>query len=185
MNVIGIDVSLSRTAVCVRNERGFAIECFESPVASRGVLERIKRYKAFAERIAEFCAGKQPGRVFIEGYSYNSKFQHEAIYGVGTAVRMQLYIDGVLGVATEIAPGSLKKFATGSGSATKARIAGEVGKRWQVTFATNDETDAYVLSRMAACYEGFESPEVQFQRDVIEAIRNPPVKAKKPKKTKA
>jgi len=48
-----------------------------------------------------------------------------------------------------IAPGTLKKFVTGSGAAKKEQMLLHVYKRWGVEFKTNDLADAFSLAQLA------------------------------------
>lgn len=86
--------------------------------------------------------------VYIEGPSYSSNGQ--AILQMGALhyfIRIFLYKTDVK--YKIIAPGTLKKFVTGSGNAKKELILLKVYKKWGVEFSDNNLADAYGLARMA------------------------------------
>lgn len=94
--------------------------------------------------------------VVVEGYSFGS--QGRATFSVGElggAVRVALFDAGVPFV--EVPPAVLKKFAAGSGSATKDEVLLAAVRRAGGVFAgmSNDEADAFWL--LAAGYEALVS----------------------------
>lgn len=172
--VIGLDVSLTGTALCIlRKDWSFDMHRFTS-LPAKGLVGRFERYQGLSGDIFRVIDPLSGTVVFIEGYSFSSKGQ--AILDMaelGAYVRRMLITQqyncgGEMPV--EVAPSSLKKFATGAGNADKLKVCLSLAKRYGVQFDTNDEFDAYGLARMAACHAGWCEPETDFQRAALEAM---------------
>lgn len=183
---IGIDPSLTRTAVCVLRlghlSNQFTHETFifgSKPASS--LLGRISRYNELISQVwFEVCQAK-PSVIAIEGYSYASQGRgHLDLVEYGGLLRAELCCASDC-LVFEVPPTSLKKFVLGKGVGDKTLMALGVFKRWGVEFPTNDETDAYALARVAACLGGTSTPENESQRAVIDSILGQK-KEKKPKK---
>jgi crossover junction endodeoxyribonuclease RuvC len=105
--------------------------------------------------------------VFLEGYSFGSS---------GRGVLDLAEFGGILRVALaawcpsnfrEVAPSTLKQFATSKGNSKKEEVMAHVAHRYGHIFKSNDECDAWVLSRMAAVAAGWCRPDTTFQRTAV------------------
>ena len=186
MNVIGIDPSLTNTAVCVLDERGNVVgqKRFASKPAY-GLRARIERFNKLAEEVCEYACTHAINHlgwsyVCIEGYAYSRNEvgqadQHE----FGGLLRSMLLAKIMSLQPIEVGPTSLKKFVVGKGNAKKSQMMLAVYKRWGVECATDDDADAYGLARMALCLGGYAEPENVQQREAIATVLAPPKISKK------
>lgn len=128
----------------------------------------------------------EPGDVIaIEGFSYGSKGAGVDVqYGIGWGIRMDLYNDGAN--YTDVPPTSLKKFATGKGTASKDNLAVPIYKHWGFEHSSNDVRDAYVLAQIAraihGAYRGRYDGLTTYQSETVSVILNPPSKKAKKKR---
>jgi crossover junction endodeoxyribonuclease RuvC len=174
-SVVGIDPSLTGTAVCVlRRDGTYEMKRLTSPPAS-GLVDRINRFTKLIDGVYDALYMLDDPVVFIEGYSMGSKgraLTDICEYGglLRRTLLTQLTIQERAPPPVEVAPSALKKFVTSKGNADKMAVALAVAKRWGVEFKTNDEFDAYGLARMAGCAAGFWEPETEAQRDVMKKL---------------
>ncbi len=179
MQIVGIDASLTATAICIWQETGEPDMQVESSEPANGLTARIARFIDLAERVSRSLpAGRCD--VFLEGYSFGSPNRAVPLAEYGALLRERLMESETV---IEVSPSAVKKFATGKGVGDKGQVQAHVAKRWGVIFPTNDETDAYVLARIGLAYHGLAECENEAQREVIDKLKNPP--AKKSKKRKA
>lgn len=135
---------------------------------AKGVYARIERFRDLRNRAMNAMneIGK-PRLVFIEGYSYGSSGQ--AILDLaefGGLIRTALM--GWCGLnLREVPPNTIKQFATEKGAGKKEFIMAHVARRWGQIFQTNDECDAWLLSRMAGVAAGWAKAETMTQRTSV------------------
>lgn len=86
----------------------------------------------------------EPDVIWIEGYSFGSKFNHEIMYSIGTVIRYFLWQSGF--DRNTIQPTSLKKFATGKGGGKKELMMKEIFKFWGFDTSSNNVADAYAIA---------------------------------------
>lgn len=91
---------------------------------------------------------KETDTVCIEGFSFASvgagiSFQ----YGLGWVIRNELHKAGIS--YYEVTPTQLKKFATGKGNVKKKDMIEPIKERFNYYHASNDITDAFVLSEIS------------------------------------
>jgi len=120
-------------------------------------LSGIPRAEAFMDHTMRLVEHHKPCAVFIEGYGFGNAHTLAILVEIGTAIRLALHGCGM--TYTEVAPTSLKKFATGKGNSQKDQVMLAVYKKWGFTPETNNIADAYVLAKMAANAEGWADPE--------------------------
>jgi Holliday junction resolvasome RuvABC endonuclease subunit len=92
--------------------------------------------------------------VVLEGYSYGS--QGKSVYQIaelGGIVRYSLYATGM--PVVEVAPSTLKKFATGKGNSPKDAMIAAAIRRFGFEGSDNNEADAFLLWCMARAAYGF------------------------------
>jgi len=172
--VIGIDPSLSATAICpytigVVKQPPIHVLAADPPV--KNVSDRICRWNDLVERIAsEMDCHGQIRAIAIEGYSFGSRGGRMAdLAEFGGLLRNEI-LTGFSVPLFEIPPTSVKKFATGKGNTGKIAVATALIKRYDVEYETDDEYDAYAIARMCACLVGLEKPQTKFQEEALKGL---------------
>lgn len=176
MIVIGIDPSLSCTAVVMGRSTDEIHTClFSSKPIGASASDRCARYDKLVASIMAAIRGfpkvedGEPVRIFLEGYSFGSKFARETLGEFGGILRWHLVdIDQDL---IEVQPTTLKKFVTGKGGAKKEQMMLRCQMNWGYEASGNDDADAYGLFRLGCCVCGLDEPTNQAQREVVEKLR--------------
>jgi crossover junction endodeoxyribonuclease RuvC len=171
MIIIGIDPSLTSTGICTMDESGKLL----STLAINSGFSGMKRLYDIKQQIFKVLINFQlKPTVFIEGYSFGSMNGREVLGELGGMIRLMLYEEGIEFV--DVAPTSLKKYATGIGKGDKVAMAIGVIKSWGKDFPTTDQTDAYALCQFGRGYLGLVDDLTVFRKEAIDAIKNPKVK---------
>jgi crossover junction endodeoxyribonuclease RuvC len=168
VNYIGIDPSLTSTGISVVNDEGKLID-------GRAVVTKYtgpQRLVLIRDAVKLFLAIHNPAMVCIEGYAMGAKWGREAAGELGGILRVLFWECGL--TWKEVAPPQLKKFITGKGVAEKDHILLAVYKKYGEEFKSNDEADAFVLAQIARAMDKPHTANLlSYEREVIEAIRNP------------
>ena len=153
-----------------------------TPGDDRSVAARVLRLTMpTRELIAKLG---RPAVVCIEAYSMGSNgANHSLLIEIGYEIRRCLTSMDCNPRVYEVAPTTLKKWATGKGNSDKVAIASSLAKRFGVEFANDNESDAFALAMMAAQIGGECEPSTDFQREAIAtvvggAIKKPPKRRK-------
>lgn len=179
MNVTGIDPSLGGTAVCSGGAPDkFSMQRIATKNGGDTAGARISRYEEIVGRLKLHLDATPPRIVLIEGYSMGSQQGREYAGELGGLIRWHLleYTPHIF----EVAPGTLKKFITGSGAAKKEQIIAHVLQRWGRMFKTNDEADAFGLWQMALACAGVCPATNDRQREAVATVlgtRRPEIEA--------
>ena len=151
--VVGLDVSLTSTGLCVIDGSTIRVRRVPSkPGPDLSLAGRSRRLRGVVQQIWPYVIGAD--LVAIEGPAYGSKTgsMHDRS-GLWWLLAARLTGHGVRVV--EITPASLKMYATGSGTADKDRVLAAVIRRYpQVEIMGNDEADALVLAAIARRWLG-------------------------------
>lgn len=140
--VVGLDLSLTSPGVALMD--GHA-ETWKP--RSTGV----ERLAAFREWVIDEIVNKTDAQlVVIEGYSFGSRNGGERIGEAGGVVRLALRDMRVPFV--EVAPASLKRYATGKGNASKDEVLIAAVKRSDIAFTDNNQADAFWLRQMGLAH---------------------------------
>jgi Holliday junction resolvasome RuvABC endonuclease subunit len=135
MNIIGIDLSLTGTGLCVLRDGG-QLRTISTTAKTRTEDRLITIRRAIAQECGCMDAA------IIEGLSYGSvggaQAERSALHWM---VRVDLYQLGVPYVV--VTPMSLKKFVCGTAKAEKSMMIREVFRRWNVVAANDNEADAF------------------------------------------
>jgi len=180
--ILAIDPSLTGTAVVIGGPSGvYDIRRFSSHHRTDTVYHRIQRYRGLVAEVAAYIGCQSIDAVFIEGYSLGHArpgvFQLTEYGGLLRVMLLDLTSD-----IYEVPPSSLKRFAAGKGNAKKPVVAKCLSVRYGVRFDTDDEYDAFGLYRLGLCVLGHAEPHGLAQCEVVEQIRNPQPKPRKPRK---
>jgi len=111
--------------------------------------------------------------IAMEGYSNAAKFGREMSGELAATVRLalwQVFCGDPQGEPVVVAPTSLKKFVTGSGTAKKDDMKLAVYKHYRVEFHDDNLADAYGLARVAAAVVTGESV-FAYQRPLVKELR--------------
>lgn len=134
MNILGLDLSINGTGVCLPDRTTYTIKC----VAAQG----DRRINIVRDRLLSDLTGVD--LVVMEDFP--SKLQAAAAKAIGLvqgSVRSALMDAGV--PYTVISPATLKKFATGQGNCDKAAMILAAFKRSGTEFSDNNQCDAWWL----------------------------------------
>lgn len=170
---VGIDLSLTGTGFATHFSDGVVHRTITAPK-----LAGLERLDSLAEQVdGKIALGDLV--VFEDlAFSRNGNGAKENA-GLAYLIRWQLWKRGIPYLL--VSPTSLKKFVTGAGNAEKSLVLREVYKRWGVDAANDNEADAVGLLYIGLAYTGQWQPTTEAQRQVLEALRNPKVKARKRK----
>lgn len=173
--VFAIDSSLKGFAMRCLSPEGSSLFCQEiktlkEVVDGDSVAARIRRYRHIADRAVLPLKQFAPEYVFIEGYAFSKKGSSASkLIELGGIVRDRLSNYAFI---VEVAPSTVKKFATGKGTADKAAVASALANRYGLSFSTDNEADAFGLAQLGRVAVGYAEPETQFQRDSAEVVRD-------------
>ena len=138
--VVGLDLSLTSTGFAVVTGIGRHAETIRRPQ-----YKGTERLRSIRDAISERVRGISPNLVVVEGYSFGSRAsQSHSLGELGGVVRVELDAIGARWVA--LPPSTLKKYATGKGSANKELMLTEAVRRLGYAGSSNDEADALWLA---------------------------------------
>jgi Holliday junction resolvasome RuvABC endonuclease subunit len=142
---LGIDPSLNSSGIAiVSGEKCWAY------VLKPGKLRDGKRLKYQMDRLKEILAGfGEISSAGIEGPAYEAATRAD---DMGQIRGAYLYVLEDLGIetVTKLPPTSVKKYATGNGSASKEVVLAAAKREWpETTFETDDASDAAWMAAIA------------------------------------
>lgn len=159
-DIISLDVSLTSTGWCAEGVPGRIVP---KDVVGAARLDLVR------ERIAGLL-GPYVDLVVLEGYAYGARGRAAVSMGeLGGVVRLLLHRRRVRWV--EVSPSTLKRYATGSGSAGKDAVLVEAVRRLDYEGSSHDEADALWLWALGMDAAGY--PVVEVPKAHREAIEKP------------
>lgn len=165
--VMGLDLSLTGTAICFLNSGGDIISVKTFTVQCRG-LERVLEIEKFLMQQIEAV---EPDLVYLEGFSYASRGRSVIDIGMlGGVIRRRFVVDGVSYV--EVPPMSLKKFVCGKGNANKNVVLEQAFRRYGIgseTLTDDNMVDAYCLAQFGLAHTGHKSA-TKAQQAVLDRV---------------
>jgi crossover junction endodeoxyribonuclease RuvC len=184
MILAGIDPSLSATAVVLSDPsagpQGHRLRIFGSKSLGDAVRPRFTRFKTLASQICDFLAQHRATHLYLENYAFGAKFIVTLLAEFGGILRSNL-LD--VGEVFEVAPATLKKFATGSGNSEKDMVAACLVQRYGVMLESTDAFDAYSAWRLGRCCMNIDEPANDAQREAVAKVMGIEIpKTKKPRK---
>jgi Holliday junction resolvasome RuvABC endonuclease subunit len=166
--LLALDLSLTRSGVC-EDELPPGAGGFCQSIRT-GKLRGMERIDAIVRDVQAFA--KHADLVVIEGYSYASPNQAHQIGELGGCVRFLLWRLGIPHV--DVAPSTLKKYATGKGNANKDAMIAAAIRRFGFAGSDNNEADAYMLWCLAReAYGEPVAPVPALQRDAAMKVAWP------------
>lgn len=167
MNVYaGFDLSLSATGYAIlSNDHTIALGTIKTKPG-----EPIEdRLAAIADRVVDLIAEHRPDFIAMESPSFGSPFGAHDMGQVHGAVAYALRKAGHA-QPSKVAPGTVKKFVTGSGRAEKSDVKMAIYKRWGLEIKDNNQADAYVIGRIGGCVHGGIQMETEEQRECVATV---------------
>lgn len=138
MNVIGVDQSLTHTAVHVAHGGWDRYAIKTDPKKFADKLARLEHiHDVFVDGLPA-----APGVAYVEGYGFNTQKGH-SLGELGGLLQFTLYRAGWTIVL--VPPATLKKFVSGKGGADKALMLREVFRRWGYEATNDNDCDAFSL----------------------------------------
>ncbi len=140
---VGIDPS-THTGVAVVDSSTGVIFTKEvtAPKGHQGILRAV----TISSEVLSILREYNPDMICLEGYSLHSKFNLATMVELGTILRMSLM--SLYPEYYEVAPTSLKKFATGKGNAAKQVVIMNIYKRFNFETDNDNVADAVALAYM-------------------------------------
>ena len=168
---VGLDPSLTGFGICVLAGEAMDSYVIESKKLGDTMHERIARYEWLCTQVIRTVSRHgQPSIVLLEGYSYGSPARAVPLGEFGSLLRRRLRVQRW--TAVEVAPTTLKKFATGKGSGKKLPgVPTHLTNRYGVMFGTTDEYDAFALAKMGQCILGEDEPQTKPQSETVETVK--------------
>jgi crossover junction endodeoxyribonuclease RuvC len=164
MNIMGLDLSLTRT--------GYAL-----PDGSYGVLvppndvnRGMPRLRWIRNTTVAMAKLQAVDLVVIEGYAMGMgrEAQNHAMGELGGVVRLGMFDAGVRYV--DVAPATLKRYATGKGNANKELVLVEAVKRLGYQGSDNNEADALWLRQMGLAAYLNTATDTEFRMALVPAL---------------
>jgi crossover junction endodeoxyribonuclease RuvC len=142
MIILGIDPSTKMGLVVLEYDNKVVKTIHQECYSSK--QKDMPRLGDIGARIFDLCDKAKPDLIGLEGYSFGSKFNHEAMYSIGTVIRYFLWQWEY--AYTIIPPTTLKKFVTGKGNSKKDLMMLGVFKNWGFDTTDDNVADAYALA---------------------------------------
>lgn len=169
MIVLGIDPSLTGTAlVWGESPAAFERRTFGSKPLGDDVTARVRRLEQLVAQVDQQVRAIGPSLILIEHYSFGSRCGGEYLGEYGGLLRWHL-LDHTPNVF-EVAPLTLKKFATGKGAGKKEQVIAHITSRYGVILNSNDEYDAFALYQMALVAAGIAEAQNVPQRESVAKV---------------
>lgn len=179
--VMGIDPSLAGFAYAIAVESGNELQIHEALLKTKpsgdDVRARVDRYRLIVEPTIAAVRSLGVGLCVIEGYSFGSAGGKVSGHAHDRAELGGILRNALVDVCrvVEVAPSSLKKYATGKGNADKAEVISALSRRYGRTFKSDDAADAFALLQIGLCLVGTASPENRAQQEVIAMLCGAPL----------
>ncbi|MEX2439706.1 MAG: hypothetical protein WD739_07475 [Actinomycetota bacterium] len=141
MKVVGLDLSLRAT--------GIADWSGTRTIGSR--LRGVERLSELEQVIVDACADAD--LVVLENYAFSARSAHAHELGeLGGVIRLGLWREQIHYV--DVAPATLKKFATGKGNADKGAMLAAAIRRFEYQGSDHNQADALMLREMGLAQLG-------------------------------
>jgi crossover junction endodeoxyribonuclease RuvC len=164
--MVGIDQSLTGTAVCCLDETGRIVSAnYIKP--KHGPSEPIERLIEIESRIMD-ALPCHPTLMFMEGYAYGKTKQAHQMGELGGVLKVAFLRARI--PCYQVAPNTLKKFITGSGAGDKTPMIAAIAKKYGHVFDKDDQYDAFGLSEMARMFRAVQVEDKElpaYQREAL------------------
>lgn len=167
--IAGLDLSTKRIGYATPGGAAFSIS------ARTGPEEPARRLHELARELERYLRiyPPRPELVIVEGYSLASpgRLSLVRLGELGGVVRLRLFELGIPYV--EIPPSSLKRYATGNGSAKKPAMQAAAVELGADPDVNDDEADAYLLRHLGRAAYGLEPLPADHRLEVVSSISWP------------
>ncbi len=150
--VAGVDLSLTGTGVIILGETGAVLA--RETIKTTTAMPHRQRLVYIADTLCSIINRYQPVGIVKEAPAFGATWAVNAIGEVHGAVDYAMEKAG-FPVPVAVSPSTLKKFATGRGVGEKGDVKLWILDRWNEKFSDNNQSDAYVLGRIAGNLAGF------------------------------
>lgn len=172
MTFIGLDLSLTASGVVVVDQNGNTLDRILIKPKTKGG----ERLDDICYALTEAILKHRPLDVAVESpFSAPSPavlavcMQLAELHG---AFKLAMYRENIPR-PWYVAPGTLKKYATGSGKGQKSDVKMAILKKWGMEFKDDNEADAYVLARIAMSMH--KGAPLEYETECIKTIVKSPV----------
>jgi crossover junction endodeoxyribonuclease RuvC len=151
MRIIGLDLSLTATGIAIIDDGVTSVSTVTSKGAKTATLEeRVHRLDDIERRILHEIGIEPADLIVVEQPAFSRTTGHHHDRS-GLWWRIVSAADFGIGPVAEVAPTTLKKYATGKGNASKDAVLAATVRRFStIAVANNNEADALVLAAMGA-----------------------------------
>jgi len=172
---VGIDPGSKNLALVFWSpSQGLVSTWKPKPPMPTGVLRLRKLMVDITNEFTKLAADGEVKGIAMEAYSMAERFGQHASGEIGATIKLTILAlfpsDDRRAFPTLVAPGQLKKFATGNGHTHKNMMSKEILKRWGVDFDDTNIAEAYALARVAHAIEARPEGLTQFQKDVVASL---------------
>ena len=175
--MIGIDISLAKTGICIIGRDGALLYSglVKSKPSGDSYLAETKRIVKIAEdiigKIDEFCPETSPALVVIEAQAFMARNTSAITQIAGLSHLVRTLLAEFEWPCVLVAPSSLKKFITGKGNADKNIVMLEIFKQYGHTFMEDNTADSFALAAIGMALLGEPlKPLLKPQQEVIELL---------------
>ncbi|MBD0734097.1 hypothetical protein [Streptomyces sp. CBMA29] len=147
-----------------------AREDYSAATAGKGAARLELIYRNLSRFLVSLTQHYRVKGIAIEGYAPGAKFNREALGELGGVTRLAVHqaLSDVCPPALIVPPMSVKKFATGKGTAPKDNVLLAVYKKWGIEFQSNDLADAYTIARIARAVD--RGADLEYEQEVLRRL---------------
>lgn len=146
MYYLGLDLSWSGTGIVLVNENDVVFSKCKTTSSKEEKWDRVERiWQEIYEAAWKVLTCPIP---CVEGYSFGSNFSRESMGELGGIIRYKLYHCQFVSPYIEAPPKTLKKFATGTGNASKSDML-KAARLDGFKTSNHNIADAYFLAKYA------------------------------------
>lgn len=161
MRFIGLDPS-TKTGFVALDESGQVLKAKELTGIGQDPMRMITLIDEVVKHI------KKDDIIIIENFAYMAQGQYVIqLGGIGWGIRMALIRRGHQYI--EVAPGQLKKFATGKGNTKKENMILPLYEKWGFEHSSDNVRDAYVLAQIGRALK-YKKVNYKYEKEVVETI---------------
>lgn len=170
--IVGIDPSLTGTAVCVLNAHDGQIQSVATLTTKYFGMQRLRYIRDAAMAIMQGYA-IETFSVFIEGYGFGCR--GAAVFSLGElggVLRLALFENTV--TYYDVAPTVLKKFITSKGNSHKELMLEQVYRRFSVgseILKDNNQVDAFGLAQYGKSFLEWRDGKKDFTQIQLETFK--------------